>query len=260
MLRVLMKYDFKRLWKPALLTLITTLVASFGAVRLGLLLFFDDGVIELITVGTAGLLPIGLALAMIGLGFTAIAALIVLEILVVVTAYRHLMSDEGYLTFTLPTTPGKVLFSSYFVSLVWVVLASLAAIMGVALAILTTPELAKLILEDFAELWEAIKFTDVIFWLMMTIFAIPYGLMVIYFSFICGCSITGKYRILASIGIYYLISAVTSFFTQFSIFFISNDAMMTVGYPCVSSVCYIGMTLGLFFISRYLLQKRLNLQ
>lgn len=63
--------------------------------------------------------------------FIIVATFIITLVVMIQRFYKNLLSDEGYLMFTLPVTPGKHIISKMIVSILWAVVSVIAAVLSV---------------------------------------------------------------------------------------------------------------------------------
>lgn len=120
MLWKLMKYEFRataRLFLPLYLAVI----------MLGLLASFSLGM----TTNQSEFLKVLGVLCIILFGIMLYAMVLLSVILMLVRFYRNLMTDEGYLMFTLPVSVSQLIFSKLIVSLVWFVGSALVAVLAI---------------------------------------------------------------------------------------------------------------------------------
>ena len=155
MLVKLFKHDFKALSR----TLGPVLIAIGAAAILG---FINT----LLVFGEHSLLTEADSMIGTGIGMTAMAGLIlvamalaaavtVFAVLIFVRFYRSMVTDEAYLTFTLPISAGKLIAGKFLVALVWMVIG------GVAVALAGCVILSGVALADmdysFVEAWRIFR-------------------------------------------------------------------------------------------------------
>jgi len=213
------------------------------------------------------------------------AGTLVTLFLVVRHFYNSVMSSEGYLTFTLPVTTGKILFSKMLTGYIWMILCAVLSLLCVFLLILVgsapagsfiNTDIFRFIGEGFSELskyWES-SYTVFLVEVLLSCIIAPLELLLqIYVSIVIGSMISRKYKILTSIGIYLAISIVTgilsSIITAFGSFsgYYDNvevfaSAIMRLFSPMMlaSMVFTLVCSAAYYFVTRYLLTNKLNLE
>ena len=138
MLGKLMKHEFKATAK-LFLPLLTAVLALLGGFQVIFLLvkwlMGNNDSHPLVTVLFA-LFAVLAALALIAL-------LAVIVIVAIQRFYKNLLGDEGYLMFTLPSTPGQQILSKLLVSLAWSLAGIVVVILGGVLFAWNLPALAN---------------------------------------------------------------------------------------------------------------------
>ena len=213
------------------------------------------------------------------------ASMLVTTVIVCLRFFRNLMGDEGYLTFTLPVSNGQILLSKLFTGVLWSLINLAAvAISGLLFLVFGTAD-KTLMNPDVLELLRGMfSFTQdggMPMWLLglegvvcgvLCLFA---QLMELYFAIVVGGQIAKKHKLLSAIGMYLVINFCVSLVKQvyalftggtvgLGLLFCTEDActftntLGTIGIWLM--VLYAGLTVGFFFWSRGLLNKKLNLQ
>lgn len=165
-------------------------------------------------------LSLGISLMFIYLAVVICAA--ASGILLIVRFYRSRFTDQGYLTFTLPVSVHQNFLSSFVNMLIWNVLTGLSlilafALMGVAVYnamgvdIFTDlrQELAYLFGDELQEIKSAFLPLLPGYLLQIAVSGV-YSIVVAMTCLTVGATLAKKHKILAAIGIYYLISMATS--------------------------------------------------
>ena len=221
MLKKLLKYDFKAVlkvwWIIAVITLSIALIGAFSLRILnesnGTSLFINifGGflfIVSVITVATSGVATCYLAAYRL---------------------YKNFYTDEGYLTFTLPVKRSTLLAAKTINSFVWVLISVvIMLIAGSFYAIIspvpTTPgsffnpvvfEFIKAVLHDAHMImggWLVLYIVEAVFILL---FAEFFSVNLIHFCITVGSIIAKKYKLIAGIAIFYLVSNAISLAAQF---------------------------------------------
>lgn len=281
MLLKLFKYDFKasaRFGVPLLIAIaaMTVLGCISTAVTVGnagaesfetatnapfeeMLIFF----------GMGGLVLISFALA----GTAA-----VMSVLLVVQFYRSTVSDEAYLTFTLPVTSAQILWSKLFNTVVWSLFAGLALFLAGA-AILGTGITMAGVAEDFVNTFgELFAFLhSMIGQSGLTVFlccilgaaAFVSSYLMVFMAITFGSVIVRKHKALAAVAMIFVINFITSGITSvmqfvllgdFTIKSVMYDGMFALNNFLVSSIILYAATAVIYFlVTRYMMEKKLNL-
>ncbi|MBR6411215.1 MAG: hypothetical protein IKS35_07515 [Clostridia bacterium] len=179
--------------------------------------------------------------------------------------YTHFFTDEGYLTFTLPVTPTQLLLSKYLSSVIWALITFVTTVCSVLLIYLfgppTMPDLGGLAAQ--LDLLGVSSGSIVSFTAMIALDLIA-DLFCIFLAISLGCMIAKKHKILASIGLYYVVQTVVAMLgVPFSVI---SGVMTLQGNPNAYLFTSIGgivvevvVAVAAFFFTRMILQKRLNL-
>lgn len=127
MLSKLLKHEFKatsRLLMPIYMVLVVLTIMD----RLVLSLDKFDGALTII--------PVFITFAYI---ISLVAIVVVSFVIIILRFYKNLMTDEGYLMFTLPAKPSQLINSKLLVSIVWTVASVIAVILSL-LGVFATPD------------------------------------------------------------------------------------------------------------------------
>lgn len=273
MFSTLMRYDFKRLLK-VILPLCGLIILSGGIVAFIFWRLSDPTDFEQYLTIPYGLLVFAAILTMIG-GFVYCFVHIALSY------QKNLMSDEGYLTFTLPVTQNQILLSKTISGSLCGLLAGLALVAAVFLLVMgveltttqalsnagfevTVDEAAGLTLRDQAPLLLASILSGIVDVISMVIR--------LSFAVTAGYCIAKNHKVLASIGFYLLVNFVSSIVTNFVMvivqssltpveesFSVAQTARIDAISLTVQSVLVLGIGVFLYFWTLKLLKTRLNL-
>ncbi len=279
MLKKLFKYDISAIFKYWWIVAVSSVgVSVIGGISIRALVSLTakeepdwlDGWMSLFSV-------LGILVTVIGISAFIIAS----EIFVYVRLYKHLFSDEGYLTFTLPVKRRDILISKILSGLI----INLATVSVMAFDVLTIIFIGV----DHESISEAFSFIGMLigqtFKLVGPISAafiaetliLLFCLSVISYLFIAFCLtfaaiIAKKHKLFAAIGIYYAVSLIISFASQLLAMFgsvglagifsgIQSGAITGVLALILFSVCALtaAIAYGLYTLELYLLEKKLNL-
>ena len=222
MLVKLFKHDFRSLSRAQ----VPVLIAIAAAAVLG---FFN--MLFLAATGSGQLVPeesdgYGLMLSMsVGgtlLIFTGLAAaMTVLSVLIFVRFYRSMVTDEAYLTFTLPVTPGQLIGAKVLASAVWFCFGGIALTLAGGLmytgAVIAGGEDFR---EAMAYLWEDVL--DMLAGNPLTVFLLVLAALTAavrwYFqitgAILFGASVVRKNKALAAVGMIFAVNFVVNLLTS----------------------------------------------
>lgn len=264
MLSVLMKYDFKRLWKVTALLCGGVIGCSvIASIITWWLNTHPSGEYEL------NLLEISMSMALATLYFIISAATAVMSVFIIYYFYKNLMTDEGYLTFTLPTTPGKILLSKFVVSLCCLLLVSFFIFAGnymIDFVNYYTYDSYGLI-GTVEESYSTAELVDLVLTPISDVVGSAFNILAAFMAFTIGSCTVKKNKVGASIGYYILlmigISILTSIVALILQLFVNDSTDIMVVYniqAVIEIILNVVLSIPFFFISRHLLTNRLNLQ
>jgi len=189
--------------------------------------------------------------------------------------YKSRFTDEGYLMFTLPVKTSHIFLSGAVNLLIWSLIAIVVVCASLAIAIGLGPAWTPEALEEIRWVFNDMQFvfSDIItpgygismFFYMLV--AVLYGTITPLSAVVLGSTIAKKHKVLAIIGILILISTVTGTVNGMisgimQILMFTSDAYLDLSMaltPLLSSVFLLLMTVGGYFLSVSLMNKRLNL-
>lgn len=287
MLGKLFKHDMRQLSK----VMLPFMVFVFGTTILGTAALkfaretsyrFNDSIIQ--TLFSISLYFI------FGFSVFALFAYAVLSVFLSVSRYyKNLFTDEGYLTFTLPVNSSSLILSKLFSTLIWTLISVVVVIACIILYItfggapignVINTEFYKTLGEIvwsglkwfFSELHASYTFmaAEIV---VLEFVAMVYGILSLFLSITIGSIIAKKHKILASIGIYYLINTSVSTGTTIVITLLSfgtfglhhvyadqaADTFVHIFFTCMILI-YAAIMVAEFLITNHLLKKKLNLQ
>jgi len=221
------------------------------------------------------------------IGIAIAASAFVTLLLICMHFYKSFLSDEGYLTFTLPVSTGKLLWSKLLTGIFWVLINAavlfvtilIFAVFGTSSAGIANQNVLQAISMFFTQtLPEVAQYVSiplvVIECVVIGLLALASQLLEIYFAIIVGGQIAKKHRILAAIGMYLLINMgvgiVSSIYTSLIVlsegaWTITMDTAREAGVFFLSvfgwfGLLFAGLSVLFFLVSRSILKKNLNLQ
>ena len=291
MLKKLIKYEWRETWKMGLIILLAiagiTLVGTLGVV---LPVNYIQSRNLGNTTGTmsAGFMSLMLTMSAMLYVVTFVGVNYGMLIYQGLRFYKTMYSEEGYLTHTLPVTPKQLLFSKTFVAGIWYLLVGLGIILSIGILIGTLfgslmntgamRDLSQILreMERTMELDESYLFSLIhgIIYMIAVVIIKPFSKMMILFGCLTVGQLSKKYKafmgILVYIGVWFANSIVNStvkyIFTALSdkAYMANNQAMsnflMVFGSSDMTLLILLGLAVGFYYLSCFLLNKKLNLE
>lgn len=288
MLGKLIKYDFRALSRTLFPLQIGVLSGGLLATLLvALTLRIGGSAGQNVSSLLRGLIMGVSATASVLIAIAIAASAFVTFLLVCLHFYNNFLGDEGYLTFTLPVTTGRLLWAKVIAGMLWLLINAavilitilIFAVFGTTTDSIMNNDVLLMIKELFSRIVpEAARYVNmplVIAEAVVAAFvALAAQLMEWYFAIVVGGQVAKKHRILAAIGMYLLINmgvgVITSAFTAFvafgetafgltldSIGDVSAFGSSVMGWGIAFSA---GLFALFFLLSRSILKRNLNLQ
>lgn len=227
------------------------------------------------------------ASASVLIGVAIMASALVTLLLICYHFYRSFLADEGYLTFTLPVSTSKLIWSKLLTGMFWslinavVIMVTLLifAVFGTTSTSIANMDVLHAIRMFFTEILpQASQYVNVplmaVEIVVIGILGFAAQMLEIYFAIVVGGQVAKKHRILAAIGMYLLINMgvgiITTAFMSLVTFGegISSLALNTVQEVSTFmtsafgwyGVLFAGLAVLFFFLIRSIFKKNLNLQ
>jgi hypothetical protein len=267
MLKKLIKYEFKataRIFIPLYIALMVLAIITRFSVNL-----LDDaptGVFN--TKGLTGMVSIFIYFSLV-IGIQIITIIVQIQ-----RFYKSLLGDEGYLMFTIPVKSWQHIVCKLFTSSIWIILSLLFAVLSILIII---PHEAFIdIMQETAEFMsQALNYLGTSTWLVgfetiiICILSITSGILLIYAAIALG-HLFNKHKLLASFGMYLALSTAAQFLqTIFAIVlgatffkdFSNLSSFVQIQTILISFLAYISiLTVGFYILTKYILDKKLNLE
>ncbi|MDR0952400.1 MAG: hypothetical protein LBM18_05695 [Oscillospiraceae bacterium] len=213
MLGKLIKYDFKSLMR----ILIPANIAILGAAILAALSLQFSLRTSVGAMLRGGFMQLMRTLSglLVGLMFIGIAAAcLFITFMVFYRFYKNFISDEGYLTFTLPVKTSQLLWSKLITASIWMLITGIVGLFSLLVFLLLgTSETSFFNTEIFAILGELFRvfgsatgsklFLEL---MLFTLVAMVANILHIYLALIIGGVVAQKHKLLAGIGFYFIIN------------------------------------------------------
>ena len=279
MLKKLLKYDFKNQFKlavPLYILLAAASAISFVlAVVISALFNADTEASIMVSFGITSVLIFYFLMI-----FAIIVAFSVSSFIPVFHFYKHLFSDEGYLTLTLPIKMRDQLISKtisgFVVNLTSTVVGALSVIVSIGISALyvikntidetvfaSIKEMLFYAFEGTSNAWSAMLVLYAVYFVV----ALFYGLMVMYMCVTLGAVVFKKLKIVGAIIFYFATSLVSGVIeTGLGLIIgiiagISDNADLATNFSVISTtVVYAIIGVVVFFVNRHLFEKKLNLE
>lgn len=222
MLKKLLKYDFNAIFKYWWIGALTTFVLAFVGAGCGSILESPKELPNSVTVFAT----IGMVLVVLSF----FAFLLMNFLLVYIRFYKHLFSDEGYLTFTLPVKRSQLLTSKLISGSVATFLTTIVTAINASIIILITFKKDIFVAGWFETLKKSISklfetqgtFNVIMGWLEIAVIAVLLIILTTLFTYLCitiGAVISKKAKLASAIAIYYVTSSVVTIFMYIFYFF-----------------------------------------
>jgi hypothetical protein len=200
---------------------------------------------------------------------------------------RSFLADEGYLTFTLPVSTGKLIWSKLITGMLWtlinavVVMVTLLifSVFGTTSNSIANTEVLTAFRMFFTEILpQASQYVNVplmsVEIVVIGVLALASQMLEIYFAIVVGGQVAKKHRMLAAIGMYLLINmGVGMISTAFMSIVAFGEGVSSMALDTVQEVStfmtsvfgwygvlFAGLGVLFFFLIRSILKKNLNLQ
>ena len=291
MLGKLIKHDFKSLSR----VLIPTNLAILGAtiiMTMGIAFNVKESVNSAVQNSSMTLLRVITVLMSVTMGIAIFAALFLVAFIIFQRFYKSFMSDEGYLTFTLPVTTTQLLWSKLITAMLWTIISSVAIFICFNIFILfgtaSTGIVNTWIYSEAAKeihefILDGARLTvPIIEFIVLSIVSTAKSILHVYLAIIIGGIVSQKHKILFAILFFFAISIALTTLTSIAQYFLGtgfaysmefNGVMnptdaaeafnyfVSVGQPYFwfYFVFTLAITATFFVLSRYFLKNKLNL-
>lgn len=280
MLGKLFKYDWKSFWKvPAAINIFLLIITAIGAISMASPLWKLD----------YDLINVLLVLSILFYYLALFAGSIAIFVYIAVRYYKNVYSDEGYLTNTLPVTPREIILSKMFVGAIWTIITSVVIFFSVII-LLICAAMSFGDAAEWAEIYQVFR-TQVLpffrnelgmsigIFLLLTIVSMIVGtflsILMLYSSVSLGQLFT-KHKVAGAviwyIAQYTILQFGTSIIMNIPLIGVFSSTNVDVFFPDGTFGTFIKAVLGssivlsaivsvaLFFITEYMLKKKLNLE
>jgi hypothetical protein len=205
---------------------------------------------------------------------TAIIAIIVVSfVIVILRFYKNLMTDEGYLMFTLPVKSHDLINSKLIASFLWTA-ASVIVVIASLFLVFITPARMDMLKEGYRaftiEMQTELGSSGTLFiieMIFLVILSIINNILVIYASIALGQLFNG-HKVIGSFAAYIAISTITQIVATivllvagaiFSTSITEMDALPKVIFP-VTLLFTIIFNVAFYWMTNYIFNRKLNLE
>lgn len=217
-----------------------------------------------------------------------VGSVIASTIVVIQRFYKHLLGEEGYLMFTLPVPTWQHIVTKGLLAIFWIVLALLTGILSVLIISRGFGEIPYLlnelgqVLQYASETLALPRAVLVLEGLIVFLVSIGFSLLMVYASVAIG-HLWSNHRLLGAIGGFLGLQAVVNLLTMlfswvvadllsattyqgvvsgifFSDYLINGGAQQVNQYVLLSTLFSIVLGAGLFALTNYILNRKLNLE
>ncbi|MEN6637459.1 MAG: hypothetical protein ABFC56_16540 [Clostridiaceae bacterium] len=227
------------------------------------------------------------ATAAVLIGVAIMASAFVTLLLICYHFYRSFLGDEGYLTFTLPVSTSKLIWSKLLTGMIWtlinavviVVTLLIFSVFGTTTSSIANMDVLNAIRMFFTDILpQASQYVNVpvmsIEIVVISVLALASQMLEIYFAIVVGGQVAKKHKVLAAIGMYLLINmGVGIISTTFMSIVTLGEGLSTMTLETVPEVTrfmtstfgwygllFAGLSVAFFFLIRSIFKKNLNLQ
>lgn len=260
MLGKLLKHEMKavsRLLLPVYMVLVVFTIATRIVVNLQF-----EGVFTIIPGAVIGLYVLSL-----------IAIFVVSFVIIIIRFYKNLVTDEGYLMFTLPVKPYQLINSKLIISVLWTILGFITVLLSIVIVV-ATPENLISFRSGFVDLVREIRnelgFANTAL-LWIEIFVIAFLGMISEILCFYACIAIGQlfngHKVLGSFAAYIAYTVIMQIISV--VFIIITGRIPAVAYdttvittivlPASILWCMI-MTAVFYIVTNYIFNKKLNLE
>lgn len=215
---------------------------------------------------------------------TCAAIFVLTTVLIITRFYKNMMCDEGYLMFTLPVTVSQHIISKCLVAFVWSILSAVIFFLSLLLLI-SGHGIAEFFTKAGEFISQVSDYCGPRLWIFVVIYVIAmiigtfYNILQYYMSISIG-QLVNKHRVLAAFGAYFGINFVLQNIVSFGFLFLNLFSSFSPEYVDIhteaefaqfflqymnivgvaSLVINTALGIAFFFVTRFILTKKLNLE
>jgi hypothetical protein len=209
---------------------------------------------------------------------TLMIGLVVMTMFVLIQRfYKNLLGDEGYLMFTLPVKSWSHILSKLIISMLWTFVSGIVAACSIVIISsknILIPEIYKemsMVLGQLREYLGSFGYLVGFEVIVLSLLSLASTILIIYAAIALG-HLFNKHKLLASFGMYIVLQVISQMIMSLSGFIFFNLAIfkpestfipsvLLVNGILLLSILYSGaFTAGYFFLTNYILKRKLNLE
>ena len=194
--------------------------------------------------------------------------------------YKNVFTEQGYLTNTLPVTPTQIIVSKGLTGLLWTVI-DLIVLAAALLIMFATGEFMSVLLPAFGRFFQYLSALPAFCWIFLIMLLLSPFLTILHLYFCVAVgSLVPNHKILGAIGVYIISYVAIQIFSTIVLalsgigFGVAN--IDTTGMTGAEATYYLGnlltpmfliillceiiATLVCFFVTKYIMTKKLNLE
>lgn len=280
MLLKLLKYDFKksaRFGVPVIIAAIAFALLGCGNAYLLCRSISAGTSVEMpprgVVGGTIAVSAIG-GLVLVMIALAAVGA--VMSVLLLVQYYKKTVSDEAYLTYTLPVNNAAIIASSLINAVVWSIFMGAALTLSGFAIVFTGIQAAGMteqIVSDLDEMRKLIQSalpvgTTVLFVIMSAVSYVV-TFMQAFMAITFGAVIAKRHKALAGVAMVFGVNFVMNMIMSIVRFSITGGLddrsafgrllFLSDSYLIICTIIFIILGVGYFFVTKYIMDKKLNL-
>lgn len=259
----------KHEWRGSsrILTVLSLAALGAGAVGAVLLRVLMDNANMLSQEAETGWMPgvmsLLLAFAMLGLMAYAFGG----ELLLLHRFYKSKFTDEGYLTFTLPVSSRQIFLASFVNMIIWSVIILAVVVASFAMIVLISAAAEGFSLKELLESYPLEEYGGgyIALNIVSSIVSFISGIILPMTCVVVGAVLAKKHKLLTAFGIYYGVSMVKSILSSVIMSAYSVSAQMYEAEAAMNAMNWAELgiqtvlAVGGFFLSTWLMEKKLNL-
>lgn len=276
MLGKLISYEFRGIWKPALVIVIIMAVAGIaGAMAFSTMIALADAPSYGAADGAVTSLVVVLMLFTVFAGFLVWAGVVALFIMVVARFYRTMFTDQGYLTLTLPVSSASLVLAKYLVAFIVMTVGAVLAIVLYALLLdpitseyeLSGSTAILMMLSGNLNIWDAGESVAALAGALNMLVGIAYQLGLAFLALTLGAWWAKRHKVAAAVGVFIGVGWLISL-----VFSVANVLVLTTtGYSwdmvsvmsgavtMVQMVCNIAIAVAAVALSIFLVRRKVDL-
>lgn len=264
----------KHEWRDSsrVLTILSLAALGAGAVAALLLRTLTDNTNRLLQEADTGWIVGVLGMLMMFAIFGLMAYALGARILLLYRFYKSKFTDEGYLAFTLPVNSRQIFLATFLNQLAWGIISGFVVALAILMMVLIAASGEGIslgsILEEAKTTYSMAGVSGgyVALSVLTGLVGVVTGYVTSLTCVVIGAVLARKHKILAAFGAYYALSIVTGILSTVLVSLVTLNATsiqeaesFMMASQVVQLVLHLALAVGGFFLSTYLMEKKLNL-